>query len=184
MITEAPGDNSLLIVGPDIDGAASVILDPQRHDRPYRVVVLLHAGAEPRTIDAFRASADAFLLASISAELLIKSLDLVMEGVLLMPSALTAMTNLRSGHLSSRDPAPPEPDTAQVNGMSERELLVLRCLMAGASNKTIARDLNIAEATVKVHVKSIFRKACLRNRTQVALWATQRNLDGGRALAS
>ena len=43
--------------------------------------------------------------------------------------------------------------------------------MRGASNKHIARELQIAEATVKVHVKSVLRKIRVKNRTQAAMWA-------------
>ena len=45
--------------------------------------------------------------------------------------------------------------------------------MLGESNKVIARKLEIAEATVKVHVKAILRKVRVRNRTQAAMWAMQ-----------
>jgi two-component system nitrate/nitrite response regulator NarL len=44
--------------------------------------------------------------------------------------------------------------------------------MEGESNKVIARKLGIAEATIKVHVKTILRKVRVQNRTQAALWAT------------
>jgi two-component system nitrate/nitrite response regulator NarL len=53
-----------------------------------------------------------------------------------------------------------------------REIIILRCLMDGDSNKVIARKCDIAEATVKVHVKAILRKIKAKNRTQAALWAT------------
>jgi two-component system nitrate/nitrite response regulator NarL len=43
--------------------------------------------------------------------------------------------------------------------------------MLGSSNKVIAHNLAIAEATVKVHIKSILRKIRARNRTQAAIWA-------------
>ena len=46
-------------------------------------------------------------------------------------------------------------------------------LREGQPNKEIARGLGITEATVKVHVKAILRKARVRNRTQVALWAAE-----------
>jgi two-component system nitrate/nitrite response regulator NarL len=55
--------------------------------------------------------------------------------------------------------------------LSERENQILRCLIKGLSNKGIARELRIAEATVKVHVKGILRKVCAKNRTQAAIWA-------------
>jgi two-component system, NarL family, nitrate/nitrite response regulator NarL len=48
---------------------------------------------------------------------------------------------------------------------------MLSHLTAGRSNKTIARELGIAEATVKVHLKSVQRKIRVENRTQAAIWA-------------
>jgi hypothetical protein len=48
--------------------------------------------------------------------------------------------------------------------------LILRCLIEGGSNKSIARKNDIAEATVKVHVKAILRKIRVHNRTQAAIW--------------
>ena len=55
--------------------------------------------------------------------------------------------------------------------LSDREAEILQCLVNGASNKAIARDLKIAEATVKVHLKGLLRKMRLQNRTQAAIWA-------------
>ncbi len=54
---------------------------------------------------------------------------------------------------------------------SSREWEILRCLSSGKSNKAIARELNIAETTVKVHIKSLLRKLSVSNRTQAAIWA-------------
>ena len=55
--------------------------------------------------------------------------------------------------------------------LSPREKSILRCLIEGDSNKSIARKIDIAEATVKVHVKAILRKIRVQNRTQAAIWA-------------
>ena len=55
--------------------------------------------------------------------------------------------------------------------MSRRELVILRSLTEGASNKLIAIKLVITESTVKVHMKTILRKLRLQNRTQAAIWA-------------
>jgi two-component system nitrate/nitrite response regulator NarL len=54
--------------------------------------------------------------------------------------------------------------------LSPREKSILRCLVEGDSNKCIARKIDIAEATVKVHVKAILRKIRVQNRTQAAIW--------------
>jgi two-component system nitrate/nitrite response regulator NarL len=48
---------------------------------------------------------------------------------------------------------------------------MLTHLVAGHSNKVIARRLDIAEGTVKVHLKSVLRKIRVENRTQAAIWA-------------
>jgi len=58
-----------------------------------------------------------------------------------------------------------------VPSLSRCEMLILRMLMEGASNKVIARRLVITESTVKVHMKAILRKLRLQNRTQAAIWA-------------
>jgi two-component system nitrate/nitrite response regulator NarL len=68
-----------------------------------------------------------------------------------------------------------------ANGMaaiplSERERQILVCLAGGQSNKMIARQCQISEATVKVHIKTILRKTQARNRTQAAIWAIERGL--------
>jgi two-component system nitrate/nitrite response regulator NarL len=54
--------------------------------------------------------------------------------------------------------------------LSAREKLIVRCLIEGDSNKWIARKINIAEETVKIHVKAILRKIRVQNRTQAAIW--------------
>ena len=66
--------------------------------------------------------------------------------------------------------------SAATSGLSPRETEVLRCLADGASNKMIARKFDLAEATVKVHVKAVLRKLKLGNRTQAAMWASERGL--------
>ena len=63
------------------------------------------------------------------------------------------------------------PSNEVVRSLSRRELVILRTLTEGASNKIIARKLVITESTVKVHMKAILRKLRLQNRTQAAIWA-------------
>ena len=58
-----------------------------------------------------------------------------------------------------------------LRSLSRRELVILRTLTEGASNKIIARKLVITESTMKVHMKAILRKLRLQNRTQAAIWA-------------
>jgi len=126
---------------------------------------------------AFEAGADAYLAKTISHEVLIKSLDLVMLGEAVFPSSILGL--IRRGASKAGDDeheadgveygeAESEPIPKQL---SVRETVILRCLMQGDSNKLIARKFDIAEATVKVHVKAILRKIHAKNRTQAAIWA-------------
>lgn len=60
--------------------------------------------------------------------------------------------------------------------LSQRELQVLKGLTEGKSNKEIARDLDLQEPTVKLHVKTLYRKVGAANRTQAALIAREAGL--------
>jgi two-component system nitrate/nitrite response regulator NarL len=73
-------------------------------------------------------------------------------------------------------------DTPLVRApLSARECQILNCLEMGLPNKVIARNLDMAEATVKVHLKSVLRKINAGNRTQAAVWAmnNRQNLSAG-----
>jgi DNA-binding NarL/FixJ family response regulator len=67
--------------------------------------------------------------------------------------------------------------TGKLPSISDRERQILSCLVSGLSNKTIGRNLDIAEGTVKVHGKSVLRKIKARNRTQAAVWALNNRIN-------
>ena len=73
------------------------------------------------------------------------------------------------------EPEPPAEDAA-LESLSAREREILGLIARGDSNKLIARELDIAETTVKVHVQHIFRKLQLSSRVQVAVFAAARGL--------
>jgi two-component system, NarL family, nitrate/nitrite response regulator NarL len=84
----------------------------------------------------------------------------------LSPAALVALPAAETPGTSNGGPA-----GDVVRNLSRRELIILRTLTEGASNKVIALKLVITESTVKVHMKAILRKLRLQNRTQAAIWA-------------
>lgn len=117
-----------------------------------------------------------YLTKSVSPENLFKSFDLLMFGEVIFPSM--ALTLVRREFSDAAEAV--EWDEGSVfNGegerlqgqLSSREHDILQCLVEGASNKVIARRLDITEATVKVHIKAILRKIRVSNRTQAAVWA-------------
>jgi two-component system nitrate/nitrite response regulator NarL len=114
----------------------------------------------------FEAGADAYLLKNISPDALKQSLKLVLLGEKVFPTRLAAL--LVSGQVEAHRPATA---SADLEGLSEREVQILRCLLNGHPNKVIAKKLSITEATVKVHLKGVLKKINAANRTQAAIWA-------------
>jgi two-component system nitrate/nitrite response regulator NarL len=129
----------------------------------------------------FAAGASGYVLESITREALRESLRLVDAGEKVFPSELALqfpMLTAKAGTSEGETPASPE------TVLSSREIEILQCLANGQSNKAIAKNLAIAEATVKVHVKRILRKANATNRTQAALWAIATGLAAAPGLRS
>jgi two-component system nitrate/nitrite response regulator NarL len=134
---------------------------------------------------AFRCGADAYFMKP-SCDTFLKSLELVMLGETILPPKIISFFLRQHGELVSAveeraefECAPiayTETSNARSPRLSAREQCILRYLIEGDSNKTIARKNDIAEATVKVHVKAILRKIRVNNRTQAAIWAM--NHDG------
>jgi DNA-binding CsgD family transcriptional regulator len=61
-------------------------------------------------------------------------------------------------------------ESASIDGLTEREIQTLALIANGLSNKRIARDLGISDATVKVYVRNLLRKFCLNSRLELAAW--------------
>ena len=122
------------------------------------------------------AGVDGFCWSASGREVLIKSLELVMLGEAVLPTHLmTLLLNLVPGSVElepeNRAGAELEWSGPRLPKLSTREAEILHCLTEGAPNKVIARKLDVAEATVKVHIKAILRKIGAANRTQAAMWA-------------
>src|SRR5581483_9138795 len=106
-----------------------------------------------------------------------KSLQLAMLGQTVLASKIIdLLTRADSSKRLAREASQHRADTLDNDRsypLSERETKILDCLIRGDTNKLISRNLEIAEATVKVHVKAILRKIRAKKRTQAAVWARQ-----------
>jgi two-component system nitrate/nitrite response regulator NarL len=129
----------------------------------------------------FGSSLDGWLLSSSPPQVLRQSLDLIMMGESVLPFSL----------ISSSFPNATEPTVAREEqqepvgeNFSMREMQVLEILQAGKSNKTIARELGLSEATVKVHMKNVLRKLGATNRTEAAIWMTKHRRTAANANAN
>jgi two-component system nitrate/nitrite response regulator NarL len=137
-----------------------------------RMVVFAESAELAHLSDMFSAGADGYLLKSITPSALIESLRLVTLGEKVFPSMLTDFL----GAMRANNTGSSERVRVGDVPLSQRELDIIRRLADGYSNKTIAKELAITEATVKVHLKTVLRKLGAANRTQVAIWAVQHGL--------
>jgi two-component system, NarL family, nitrate/nitrite response regulator NarL len=123
---------------------------------------------------AIAGGANALLSGDMSGDVLMRSLHLVMLGQDIFPALPEAEPK------DEAEAAGTAEDFAEfrpVAGMSESENRVLRNLLRGHTNKMIARELDISEATVKIHMKAVLRKLKVRNRTQAAMWAATNGMS-------
>ena len=143
---------------PELDGIAATQII--RRELPDAEVVALTSVLEDASVvGAVRAGAIGYLLKDTRSQELRQAIKSAAAGqVQLSPQA--------AARLMREVTAPERPEA-----LSEREVEVLRLLARGLANKEIARELSIAEKTVKTHVSSILGKLGVQSRTQAALYA-------------
>ncbi|HZH11316.1 MAG TPA: response regulator transcription factor [Microvirga sp.] len=174
---EAAGNPFLIILdgARDHEEACNQVRRLKEEYSSARVLMLVDRYDLKQIITAFQAGVDAYLVKSVSCEVLVKTLDLVMLGEVVFPSIVLDLLREHAlqADFGSEQQSTDKPSEGQFQskGLSVRETVILRCLMDGDSNKLIARKFDITEATVKVHVKAILRKIHAKNRTQAAIWA-------------
>jgi len=130
-----------------------------------RVVILTVSNAEEDVVSALRAGADGYLLKDMDPADLLQKFQEVAEGRLVMSPNIAECLARALQAEGQR-----EQDNV-VKRLTEREKEILLLIRDGDSNKMIGRKLNIAEATVKVHIKNLLKKLELRTRVEAAVWA-------------
>ena len=122
---------------------------------------------------ALRHGAQGYLLKTIDGELLAEAVRRAARGEPVVSPEM--MGKLVAAFQTQGVPGSPLPPTEEdATPLSPREEQVLREIARGASNKEIARTLEIAETTVKIHVQHILRKLGLSSRVQAAVYASDR----------
>jgi len=195
--------SSVAVIGLDRDVASVLqrVRELKAQHPELRVIMLRDRVDAEQLIAAIDSGADSYLLRDeVEPRTFLKSLEMVLAGGVVVPQGFTKLMSMvawREGASPVNVPVSElvcavtpvevvQPGTAAIvpdagapansdlARLSERERLILRHLTVGASNKQIARDLDVAEATVKAHVKSLLRKLRVNNRTQAAMWAISR----------
>lgn len=132
-----------------------------------RVLMLTVSEDAQDLMDALRAGASGYLLKNIETDALLDALRRAAHGESIVSPQMTAQL-IQGVRNPLKAPGPAERDR-----FSPRERDILTCLALGESNKEIARALELAESTVKIHVQNIFKKLNMTSRVQVALYAAE-----------
>lgn len=135
-----------------------------------RVVMITVSDRAADLVAALQAGADGYLLKDMEPEAMMAALRDAAAGRIVVSEQLT---HLLAAALRGDN----RPHTAAAAGLTEQEARILEKIAAGLSNKLIGRELDIAEGTVKVHVKHILRKLELRSRVEAAVWAVEHLRD-------
>jgi DNA-binding NarL/FixJ family response regulator len=151
---------------PGMNGFAG--LQAVRQARPDVPVAMLSGQVDPLTIRAaLQAGAAGYLPKTMRAAGMLNALRLILAGERYVPD-----TALAPGEM-----IPPAAESGGAE-LSRREQDVIKLLMRGQTNKEIARGLNIEEVTVALHLRSIYRKLNVRNRTQAVRVLLERGWEG------
>ncbi|MEM1153055.1 MAG: response regulator transcription factor [Pseudomonadota bacterium] len=154
---------------PDAEGLDG--LRRLRESSPATPVIICSAHDDPALVrEAFQLGVSGYLPKSSGTEVTKHALQLVRSGGVYVPSQalMESVAQVAAQADETENDAREEGDTA---GLTPRQLAVLALLEEGMSNKSIARQLNIGEITVKAHVSAILRKLKVDNRVQAVVAA-------------
>ena len=129
-----------------------------------RIIILTVSDDSHDLISAMRAGADGYLLKDTEPEEILHHLEEALFGKTVISEGLTTL-------LASALRRESNLNLHNQSDLTERETTILRYLAQGLSNKLIARELDIMESTVKVHIRNLLKKLRFHSRVEAAVWA-------------
>ena len=157
------------------DVAAQLVFSYKKHNPDIILIICTDAPNEKEGIEVLQLGANGYTNTYVTGSLLLEVVKTVLRGdIWAGPELLQKLLRRLLNNMPVTDS---KVDTAEsVNcfaGLSSREQEVLSVLVTGASNKEIARELDITERTVKAHLSSIFQKAGVSDRVSLVLMASK-----------
>ena len=143
-----------------------VLKEVKAGDLDTRVIMITVSDQAEDLVAALRNGADGYLLKDMEPEEMVASLKAAANGKLTISEALT---HILAAALRGQN----RPETVREADLTDQEVRIPERIATGMSNKVIGRELDIAEGTVKVHVKHILRKLTLKSRVEAAVWAVE-----------
>ena len=139
---------------------------------PSQILMLTVSEDAEDLLEALRCGARGYLLKNIDTDFLLDSIRKAHAGESVISASM-------AGKLADVMRAPSSVSSMKshaINQLSPRERQIIVMLASGSSNKQIARNLDLAESTVKIHVQAILRKLNLSSRVQAAVYAVENGL--------
>jgi two-component system, NarL family, response regulator LiaR len=158
------------LVMPRLDGVGAM-RELQRLERAPRVLVLTSFLDDERLMPAIEAGAAGYLLKNVDPAELARAVRAAHAGEAMLDPTVAARLVER---IAGRERA----ILTRLDALTRREREVLEHIAHGHSNKQIARELGVAEKTVKTHVGHLLAKLGVTDRTQAALLAVKERLVG------
>jgi DNA-binding NarL/FixJ family response regulator len=153
---------------PVMDGVeATRILTAPGPDPAPRVIILTTFDLDQYVYDALGAGASGFLLKDTRPADLLRAIAVVAAGEAMLDPSVTRRLIARFAHI----PAPRAAAPHVLEGLSAREVEVLRLVARGLSNAQIAAELVVNETTVKTHMAHLLMKLDLHDRVQAVVFA-------------
>ena len=137
-------------------------------DPGVKVLILTTFETDSQVIQALKAGASGYVLKDSSAEAIVSSIVAVMSGEKVMASAVAnRVLEMLSGTTTPKE---------FYDGLTNREIEILKLLANGMANKQIAYRLKISEKTVRNHVSNTYEKLGIYDRSQAVLYAVRKGL--------
>ena len=157
---------------PDLNGLE--ILEQFIAQKIRAPVVMLTTSSDQNDLaEALRKGAKGYLLKDMEPDQLVAAMrDIAAGKTVIAPDLTPVLAEL----VKHGDPAGQPHTPTPFNELTPREMEILRHLSEGQSNKVIARNLNISDGTVKLHVKAILRKLKVHSRVEAAVMAVEQRL--------
>jgi NarL family two-component system response regulator LiaR len=156
------------MVMPELSGLEA-IQQLQRENNPARILVLSSFAEDEQIFPAIKSGASGYLLKDSTAKQLFTAIRDVYHGQ-------SSLHPTIARKLISELSAPPVDKPAVGDGLTAREVEILKLVARGYSNQKIGKKLSVSESTVGKHVSNILDKLHLANRTQAALYALRAGL--------
>jgi len=160
---------------PGMSGVETLQL--MKQDVPGAAIIMLTVSEESHDLAvAMRAGARGYLIKNIETEYLLRAIRRAAAGETVVAEAMTGklVAQLHSGGGQEEKPV------SDLDKLTPREKDILDCLARGESNKIIARQLDLAESTVKIHVQNVLKKLKLSSRVQAAVFAVEHRMANDR----